>query len=278
MPCVGQPLRVGNLMTRRARAFGFVVSAIGMAEQAGIARERGTRRPGRRVALAAGARQMDRSVMRTAPRPGMTVRAFRPIRVVRRVTGTALTVPGERHCRAMAVLATKSRRRSEVDVVPERDIALARFSDCAQREPNRPCRRNAVGAVARGARQRASRVMVTCGAVVRRPHARCAVRGAGSVTPKAGQALMPDVLESAADKRRRRRGSRVLICDVTFRRPVWKRPSGAHRDYGERRCDKELCDAASGAPPGATAHGVGLVALLHLHVRRRLQQRARRYA
>lgn len=266
-------------MTRRARAFRFVVSAIGMAEQAGIPRERGTRSLGRRVALAAGAGQVDRSVMRATPRPGMTVCAFRPIRVVRRVTGTALAVSGERHFRAMAILATESRGRGEVDVVPERDISLARFSDHVQREPNRPCRWNDVGAVACGARQRPARVMVTCGAIIRRPNTRRAVRCAGSVTPKAGQALMPGVLETAADKRRRRRGRRaVLIREETGRRPVWRRPSGAHREYGERRCDKELCDAVLGAPPGATAHGGGLVALLHLQVRRRLQQRARRYA
>lgn len=279
MPRAGQAPRAGDPVTRRARTFGFVVSAIGVAEQAGIARERGTRSPGRRVALAASAGQVDRSVMRVTPRPGMAVRAFRPIRVVRRVTGTALAVSGERHSRAMAVLATESCCRGEMDVMLEGDVPLARFSDHVQREPNRPSRRNAVGAVACGARQRAARVMVTCGAVVRRPHARRPVRGACSVTPEAGQALMSGVLEGAADKRRRRRGRRaVLTSDDNGRRPVRRRPSGAHREYGERRCDKELCDAVSGAPPGATAHGGGFGALLHLHVRRRLQLRAHRYA
>jgi hypothetical protein len=271
MPGAGQPLRAGNPVTRRAGTSGFVVSAVGMAEQTRIARERGTRRRGCRVAVAACAGQMNRDVVRTTRRPGMTVRAFRPIRVVRRVTGTALTVPGEGHFRAMAVLATESRRRGEVDVVPERDVALARFSGHVQREPDRPCRRNGVGAVAGGARLRAGRVMVTCGAVGRRPHARRPVRCAGSVTSTAGQALMPGMLERAADKRRRWYGRHaVLICE-TGPGPVWRRPSGAHREYGERRCDNELCDAVLGAPPGATAHGGGLVTLLHLHVRRRSQ-------
>ena len=212
--------------------------------------------------------------MRVTPRRGMTVRALSPIRVVRRVTGTALAVPGEGHLRAMAVLAADSRRCGDMDVVPERDVPLARFSGHVQREPNRPCRRNDVGAVARSAGERAGRVVMTCGAVGRCPHARRPVRCAGSVTPTAGQALMPGVLERAAVKRLRCHGCRaVLIFDEPGPGPVWRRPSGAHREYGERRCDKELCDAVTGAPPGATAHGVELATLLHLYVRRRLQLR-----
>ena len=258
-------------MTRCARTFRFVITPIGMAEQARLARERGSRRLLRRMTLAAGAGQMDGGVMRAAPRLHMTIRAVRPVGVVGRMTGSALTLPGEGHFGDVAVLADESSPGRDVDIVPERDVALAGLADHVQRKPNRPCRGNGVSPVACGACQRTGRVVMACGAVGRLPHARRPVRRAGSVASAAGQAVMPGVLERAADKRLRRHAA--LVFDEPGSGSVWRRPSGAHREYGERRCDNKLCDAVLGAPPGATAHGVGLVTLFHLHVRRRLQHR-----
>ena len=188
---------------------------------------------------------------------------------------TALAVSGQGYRRAMAVLADQSHRRDDVHVVPECDVALARFLAYVQREPNRARRRNDVGAVARSAGQRAGRVVVAGGAVIRRPHTRRPMRCANSVTSTAGHALMPGVRERASDERLRCRPRRraVLKCDETDPGRVWRCQSGARGEYGERRCGDGTCDAVSGAPPRATAHGVGLVALLHLHVRRRLQLR-----
>jgi hypothetical protein len=190
------------------------------------------------------------------------------------MTGSALTLPGEGHFCDVAVPAAESRPVSDVDIVPERDVALAGLSGHVQRQPNGPCRRNDVSAVACGARQGAGRVVVTGSAVGRRSHACRAVRSAYAVTSPTGQAFMPCVRERAADQRlRRQRLHAVLSRDETGSGCLWRRPSDAHREYGERRCDNGTCDAVLGAPPGATAHGVGLVTLLHLHVRRRLQQR-----
>jgi len=112
------------------------------------------------------------------------------------------------------------------------------------------------------------------GAVRRRSYSRRSVRCTATVTPATRQVFVSHVLERPANERLSGSTIRVVLADPAFvgHGDCGRCQRGARRHVdSERRSQKKLCDAGTGAPPQATSHGFGLVPLLHLHVRRRSQ-------
>ena len=141
--------------------------------------------------------------MRALPRRGVAIRALCLACVVRGVAGGTLPVPLQRLLGGMTVLACHATTRSNVDIVPERDVARARGIGYlqVQRQPNRSLDRDVVGTMALRAGQRSRRVMMACRAIPWRTHACRAMRGTSAVTAAAGQILVALVRKASPDER-----------------------------------------------------------------------------